>query len=37
VCNYLAIGTSDLLATNRAAESDRARVLKATWTHTHAA
>jgi UDPglucose 6-dehydrogenase len=34
VCNYLAIGTSDLLATN---SSDREHVLKANWTRTQAA
>jgi hypothetical protein len=37
VCNYLAIGTSDLLATNSAAGTDRERVLKADWTRTQAA
>jgi UDPglucose 6-dehydrogenase len=37
LCNYLAIGTSDLLATNSAAESERAQVLKADWPRTHAA
>jgi UDPglucose 6-dehydrogenase len=36
-CNYLAIGTSDLLATNRATVSDRTHVLKANWPHSHAA
>jgi UDPglucose 6-dehydrogenase len=35
VCNYLAIGTCDLLATNSAAA--REQVLKADWTRTHAA
>jgi UDPglucose 6-dehydrogenase len=35
VCNYLAIGTCDLLATNSAAA--RAQVLKADWARTHAA
>ena len=36
ICNYLAIGTADLLATNAAA-SDREQVLKANWTRSHAA
>jgi UDPglucose 6-dehydrogenase len=37
VCNYLAIGTSDLLATNSAATTDREHVLKPDWTRTQAA
>src|SRR5262249_34989361 len=37
VCRYLAIGTSDLLATDSAAETDREHVLKANWTRTQAA
>lgn len=37
VCNYLAIGTSDLLAANSPVESERTRVLKANWPRTHAA
>jgi UDPglucose 6-dehydrogenase len=32
VCNYLAIGTADLLAVNSAAEPNRAHVLKGNWT-----
>jgi UDPglucose 6-dehydrogenase len=37
VCNYLAIGTADLLPANRAAVTDREQVLKANWTRSHAA
>jgi UDPglucose 6-dehydrogenase len=37
VCHYLAIGTSDLLATNSAAATDREHVLKPNWTRTQAA
>ncbi len=37
VCNYLAIGTSDLLASTAASATDREHVLKAHWPRTNAA
>jgi UDPglucose 6-dehydrogenase len=37
VCNYLALGTSDLLATNATLATDREQVLKGSWPRSQAA
>jgi UDPglucose 6-dehydrogenase len=37
VCNYLALGTSDLLASNATPATDREQVLKASWPRSQAA
>jgi UDPglucose 6-dehydrogenase len=37
VCKYLALGTSDLLATNATLAADREQVLKANWPRSQAA